>query len=251
MSPIMNIPVSSPLSSIVIALAMLASLAGCARQAAPVVPPPAPIISDDARLPEMTERKGAYFANKIATFREQNPTVPANSVVFLGDSITDRFDVATAFPGQPVVNRGIGGDSLDGLAARIGLSVGVLQPRTVFVMIGINDIVFTDASIENMLERYAAILDSPELADPRRAVYVVSVLPVRTPDPTHNMKVLALNNGLRRVAAERNRPYVDLWNLLRDDRNALREELTTDGIHLNAAGYAIIQARLAPLVTRP
>jgi hypothetical protein len=39
---------------------------------------------------------------------KQQP-VPAGRVVFMGDSITDGWNLAESFPGKPFVNRGISG----------------------------------------------------------------------------------------------------------------------------------------------
>ena len=41
---------------------------------------------------------------------KQQPA-PANRVVFMGDSITDFWNLAQYFPGKPYVNRGIGGQT--------------------------------------------------------------------------------------------------------------------------------------------
>jgi lysophospholipase L1-like esterase len=44
--------------------------------------------------------------------------------------------------------------------------------------------------------------------------------------------------------------YLDLWPALADPNNALRTELTFDGLHLNGRGYTTWVEVLRPLVNR-
>src|SRR3954453_10496403 len=51
---------------------------------------------------------GRYYAAKEEL--KKHPADPKR-VVFMGDSITDSWNLATSFPGQPYVNRGISGQT--------------------------------------------------------------------------------------------------------------------------------------------
>jgi lysophospholipase L1-like esterase len=60
-----------------------------------------------------------------------------------------------------------------------------------------------------------------------------------------------LNARYEHLAAEHGAVYVDLWHALVGPHRALRKDLTSDGIHLNGAGYRIwvdiLRPYLAPL----
>lgn len=61
-------------------------------------------------------------------------------VVFLGDSITDLWDLARFFPGKPYVNRGIGGQVTAQMVLRFQQDVVDLKPAAVVILAGINDL---------------------------------------------------------------------------------------------------------------
>src|SRR5581483_10579152 len=61
-------------------------------------------------------------------------------VVFMGDSITDLWDIAESFPGKPYVNRGIGGQTTPQMLVRMYPDVIVLKPAAVVILAGTNDI---------------------------------------------------------------------------------------------------------------
>ncbi len=69
-------------------------------------------------------------------------TSPATAqIVFLGDSLVERAEWAEFFPGTGAVNRGIGGDTTEGVLKRLdqlGLKPG--KSGRVFLYIGINDL---------------------------------------------------------------------------------------------------------------
>ena len=68
------------------------------------------------------------------------PQVSERRVVFLGDSITDRWDLARSFPGRPYVNRGIGSQVNSQLVLRFHQDVVSLQAAVVVVLAGVNDV---------------------------------------------------------------------------------------------------------------
>ena len=58
------------------------------------------------------------------------PPPPAEKrVVFFGDSITDMWPIAAAFPGKPYVNRGISGQTTSQMLVRFRADVIALGPR--------------------------------------------------------------------------------------------------------------------------
>ena len=69
------------------------------------------------------------------------PPAPGEKrVVFLGDSITDLWNLAAYFPSRPYVNRGIGGQVTPQLVARFHADVIALKPSAVVILAGVNDV---------------------------------------------------------------------------------------------------------------
>src|SRR6478672_6131355 len=70
----------------------------------------------------------------LARYREANaklglPKAGEQRVVFFGDSITDGWKLEQYFPGEPYVNRGIGGQSTYHMLLRFRADVIDLQPK--------------------------------------------------------------------------------------------------------------------------
>jgi lysophospholipase L1-like esterase len=82
-------------------------------------------------------------------------------------------------------------------------------------------------------------------------VVVGSVLPVcdyiRVQTERRPMeKIKALNEWLKKYAAESGAVYVDYYSAMLDEAGFLKKELTYDGLHPNEAGYAVME----PLAAR-
>lgn len=53
-------------------------------------------------------------------------------------------------------------------------------------------------------------------------------------------QILALNDWMSQYAATHGIVYLDYYSHMVDTNGALREDLTDDGLHPNAAGYAVM-----------
>ena len=62
-----------------------------------------------------------YYSDKLALYRQENEAYADYEVdvAFLGDSLTDGYDLAKYYPQFKTANRGIGGDTTHGLEARL------------------------------------------------------------------------------------------------------------------------------------
>jgi lysophospholipase L1-like esterase len=172
-------------------------------------------------------------------------------VVFLGDSITDRWDLARYFPNKLYVNRGIGSQVTAQMILRFQQDVVALQPAAVVILSGINDVQGflqeeTPEQIEANWETMADIAD-------RHGIHVVfgSILPVNDDTPQakdvvrerHPAELRALNAWLRAFCRRRGYAYADYYAALIDGRGLMQHDLTIDGVHPLQAGYA----RMAPV----
>lgn len=179
-------------------------------------------------------------------------------VVFIGDSITDQWDDASKggfFPGKPYVNRGIGGQTTPQMLIRFRSDVIRLQPKAVVILAGTNDIAgntgpTTLEAIEDNLTSMAELARANNIS-----VVFASLLPISDYDRDREGKpivrttnrppaqIKALNEWIKQYAARHNHTYLDYFSAMVDDKGMLKDELSNDGLHTDAKGYAI----MAPL----
>jgi lysophospholipase L1-like esterase len=186
-----------------------------------------------------------HYTQRAQEFREQNQIF--QNVVFVGDSITEGFDVTKYFPNHRILNRGIGADVIGnelpaddkrGVLKRMDESFFDCSARDAFLLIGINDLGDSHTP-ETMEAGYRDILDRVKKQAPRLKVHVQSLLPTRGNFAKHNTNVNDFNERLQKLSKEFGYDYVDLHSLMTDDKGELKQELTADGLHINAEGYKI------------
>ena len=124
--------------------------------------------------------------------------VNEGDVVFLGDSITDGGCWEELFPGVPLKNRGINGDSTTGVLNRLD-DILRSRPRAIFLLIGTNDLPwFEYRSDRAILRTYSQILDRCRELSPQTRVYVQSILPRAR---TYTKRIERLNVQLEQLAS--------------------------------------------------
>jgi lysophospholipase L1-like esterase len=196
----------------------------------------------------------------IARYHDANATVPPPAkdekrVVFMGDSITDVWaqpQFGGFFPGKPYIDRGISGQTTPQMLVRFRPDVIALQPKVVVILAGTNDLAgntgpMTVAQIEDNL----ASMD--ELARTNKIrIVLASVLPVsnyghdRNGNPVDMRikrapeKILALNAWIKKYAVDHGDVYLDYFAATVDDQGLLKKDISEDGLHPNAKGYAIM-----------
>lgn len=181
---------------------------------------------------------------------EELVPVTRRNIVMLGNSLTERGFWSEYFQDKRVLNRGIGGDRIVGMLDRIDPIVDG-QPRAIFIMAGVNDLVFTDISSADLLGQYEQMLDIIADRSPRTKVYIQSALPV---DESRgeafkgkNARIVEFNTLLQQVAAARGLQYIDIWSGLAE-HGQLPEKYHFDGIHLKADGYKVWIEKIRPYV---
>lgn len=187
--------------------------------------------------------------NQLGRYAADNPKVAPGGVVFLGDSITDAWKLGEYFPGKPYVNRGISGQTTAQMLVRMMPDVIRLRPAAMILLAGTNDVARNTGPVTMRMitDNIEAMV---ELAKGRGIqVVLCSVLPVSdyTARPKTGQRppaqIVALNAWLKSYAAKVGAGYVDYYSALVDEKGMLRAEVSGDGLHPNAAGYAV----MAPL----
>jgi lysophospholipase L1-like esterase len=205
-------------------------------------------------VPSLMQDFGERYIYQPANAALPPPRRDERRVVFLGDSITDRWNLADSFPGQPYVNRGIGSQVTAQMLLRFHQDVIALRPSAVVILAGINDVQgFLQRETPEQIEaNWEAMAD---MADAHRiAVVFGSLLPVNdytdaARDVVKDRKpaeLRALNAWLRALCGRRGYVFADYHAALVDRRGFLGRAYTIDGIHPLDSAYA----RMAPIATR-
>ena len=205
-------------------------------------------------VPSLMQDFGERYLYAPANAALPPPARGEQRVVFLGDSITDGWDLAKAFPGKPYVNRGIGAQVTAQMLVRFEQDVVALRPAAVVILGGTNDVsgFLQIETPETILANITAMADIADARDIR--VVLGALLPVNDygKDRGYMTKerppatLRAINDGLRALAAARGYAFADYAAPLADTRGMLTEAYTGDGLHPNAAGYA----RMAPVARK-
>lgn len=181
----------------------------------------------------------AYYKHKKSQF----DILPKSndSIVFLGDSLTDEGEWVELLGNPNIKNRGISGDTTGRILNRLDTIIQT-KPKQVFLMVGINDFVNENKSIEELLNGYQIILSELQNQTPQTEVVIQSVLPINNDlalFSQNNDDVIKFNIKLQELAKKFNYEYLDIFSRLADSENQLDAQFTTDGLHLNGKAYLI------------
>ena len=180
------------------------------------------------------------YLNRIAVYDLYEAT---SDVVMIGDSITDIAEWSEFFPAVSIANRGIGGDTTEGVLNRLD-SVYLTGAKTVFLLVGINDIGRGD-SVDTVYSNYEKIIE--DLLSHGVQPFIQSTILAGDVKKAFNPRVNELNNRLGKLAASKNILFINLNTHLAKG-GILNAEFTTDGIHLNAAGYRVWKRAIEPIL---
>jgi lysophospholipase L1-like esterase len=208
----------------------------------------------------------AYDFPRLSRYAAANAALPAPArnekrVIFFGDSITDNWSkpgYGGFFPGKRYINRGISAQTAAQMVLRLRADVIALAPRAVVILAGTNDLAgnngpTTPEAIEDSLANMAELLAAHNIK-----VILASLPPVcdckqspdgrpirRTTDRAPDA-ILGLNRWMVSFAKKNGHVYLDYHAALKDADGAFNPALTDDGLHPNAAGYAV----MAPLAEK-
>ncbi len=172
------------------------------------------------------------------------------SIVFLGDSITEYGQWEELLGNAKIKNRGIAGDTTWGLLRRLN-RITSSQPKAIFLMIGINDFLFTDE--QEIVQNYTKIIEQIQTETPNSQLFIQSILPVNPQVKRtvfDNQSILSLNQSLQQLTQQKGLIYLDIHQRLLADNGLLNANFTADGVHINGAAYSVWKEMVAPYVSR-
>lgn len=187
----------------------------------------------------------AYRAAKIEQYEQENARYADYEVevAFLGDSLTDGYDLAKYYPQYVTANRGIGGDTTYDLQGRLPVSVYDLKPQVAVMLIGANN-------PETMLDNYEDILIGLRDNLPDTEVVLLSMTAMGGDVwGRWNAQACYNNVSIQLLAEKYGFTYVDLFTPLYDVATGeVREGYTVDGGHFTHEGYTVLTAQITPVL---
>lgn len=183
--------------------------------------------------PEVLLQVGKDHFNKRLPEIAAQP-IQNGGILLAGDSITEAWLWHKDYLPLPSSNHGIGWDIAEGLVNRLPLIL-VHNPDHLFILIGTNDIGHGH-SAEEASGHVETFITALQTEKPDTKLYLQAVLPREIASMP---KVRAYNAAYEALASEKDVEFIDMTSEFAAADGALKPKYTEDGLHLNAAGYAL------------
>jgi lysophospholipase L1-like esterase len=192
---------------------------------------------------------------RYTSFIELNKWAEFGGIVFVGDSITEGFNIHELLKSdKPMYNRGIGDDTTEGVLEKLKGEVFDLKRRKVFLLIGTNDL-DSGKQPEEIVQNIEEICSRIKTTLPETELYVESIYPVNQSEKENkgpfpsvgartNEDIQRINYSVRRLSLSKPFFYIDLYLKLIDEEGHLNPDYMYDGLHLNTKGYEVVKAEL-------
>ncbi|MEY3610221.1 MAG: hypothetical protein RLZZ264_742 [Bacillota bacterium] len=196
----------------------------------------------------------AYFA-RTNEFKIYNRQAKPGGVVFVGDSLTQRYPLSEFYPGVHLYNRGIDGDTTEGLSKRLQLSIFDLKPKVLVLHIGTNDLQVLGLNKETTVQHIKALIHTIHQAIPTLKILLLSLYPVNESTdklvnkfivgPRKNIDIQWINDQIRMIEGVQ---FVNVYPALLDEEGQLKMQYSKEGLHLSLAGYAVVTDVVKPIL---
>lgn len=161
--------------------------------------------------------------------------------ILVGDSLSLWFPREKLPVGRLWLNQGISGETSNGILKRLSVFTQT-KPDVIYIMAGINDL-RKGTTDEMILRNYRQIVRELRQTHPKTVIFIQSILPTRL-SAISNIRIRHLNDQLALITRQEGADYLNLYDWFTDFEGNLRQELTTDGLHLNTEGYEVWRSLL-------
>jgi lysophospholipase L1-like esterase len=210
--------------------------------------PPEPSIANPAHTADEDRLHNDWAS--LCRYRAENASLHRATgprVVFMGDSITELWKVAhPEFFGENYIDRGVSGQTTAQMLVRFRQDVIALKPVVVHLLAGTNDFAgnggpTTLEAIKNNIASMVDLATANDIHVVLGSVPPAGMFPWRPTVLEPAQHIVEMNEWLRRFAHERNLIYVDYHEPLADERDAMKQTFSNDGVHPNRDGYAVME----------
>jgi lysophospholipase L1-like esterase len=192
-----------------------------------------------------------YFLNRDELFKVFPKS--KNSIIFIGNSLTQNFELAELFQNLSIKNRGIISDYTSTLYNRLEPIIEE-KPEKIFIEIGINDLGINLPN-DTLIKNYNKIIEKLKSETPNSKIYIQSIFPVKNEsqylksitNPEVNKNVVLVNKELKSICEKKKLTYIDIYSSF-ELEGQMNPKYSIDGVHLNGAGYLLWRDKLKSFV---
>jgi lysophospholipase L1-like esterase len=168
--------------------------------------------------------------------------VTHKSIIFIGDSQTQGYNVAEFFGNADCLNRGIAGDKSKDILTRLNfISTPVSK---LFLQVGINDIMQSVPLID-FSSNVEHIISKLKNLSPGTPIYLENIFPANN---ASTEEIAAFNNELIAISKKDSLTFIDVYSKFVLSNKLNKQYDCGDGLHLNYNGYKYLTAILVPYV---
>jgi lysophospholipase L1-like esterase len=198
-------------------------------------------------LPAQTNRDTSQWEKEIRAFEASDRTnpPPQNAILFVGSSSFRKWtNLAQAFPGKPVINRGFGGSHIADSTALADRIIFPYQPRLIVFYAGDNDLA-AGVSVEQVVADYRAFVEKVHARLPKTVIAFVSIKPCPLRWKLHE-KVAAANAEIKALPGDYLK-FIDVYPaMLGADGKPQPDLFIADGLHPSAKCYELWTGIIKP-----
>lgn len=179
--------------------------------------------------------------------------VKKEKYVFLGDSIFEQYMTSYFFKGYDTVNSGVSGITALKTLERLDSGLYEYNPTTIFILLGTNDLYFGYTE-EETFEHLKNLINKIHEDKPEIVINVLSLLPINLSDDPKinksvnenrsNEKINKVNEYLKDFCNSKNINYINIHDILLDEKGELDWNYTREGLHITDLGYHPITMEL-------
>ena len=186
-----------------------------------------------------------------------NSGIMHGNILFLGDSLTDYYNLSKYYKNELVINSGIAGNSTDDILNDMHNRVYKYNPSKIFLLIGTNDIVY-GKDVNYITNNINKIIDLIRKKLPNCKIYLESLYPINNTNNlkvNHNVVANRTNDVINQINTKikeiPNITYINIHDSLVDTNGNLNINYTVEGLHINDSGYITITNILNKYINNP